>query len=160
MTTEIAREKILNEISKLLISCKSDREIIEQLEIPSSTYYNYKRQLHQQAVESIKTQNVQDFALYIDQLSERLKTIYNHVLQRITDSHRTSNRELSNLCGLSVELAYKILEVERQRYEIVFNKKSLPTGTPELIDESDIVNDGAFDEAGDHIKSTDAHPLV
>jgi ACT domain-containing protein len=157
---EIHQEKLLS-IRQLLVQCYADHEIIEKLSMPRSTFYKYKAALHAESLQNMKQQNLTDYGLYVDQLIDRLKLIFHYVSLRIADQSRISNRDLSTLSAEAKNLSYDIMQLEKQRYNIIFpDKKELP-GQPALIYESnDSEDDGAFDSSGDHIKSTDRNPIV
>jgi hypothetical protein len=163
MVTEEFRQSTLNQISKLLVSCKSDKAIMEELKIPFATYYRYKRQLTDECVKNIKSQRVEDYALSLQTLEDRLKSILEPLLVRLNDSSRISNRDMATISSIAKELAFTLQECDKQKYSIMFNKKELQqTDTPALIDsdsESEI-DPEAYDQDGVHYRSTDKDPIV
>ena len=158
MVTEEFRQSTLNQISKLLVSCRTDKSIMEELKIPFATYYRYKRKLTDECVKNIKDQRVEDYALSLQTLEDRLKSILEPLLVRLNDSSRISNRDMATISSIAKELAFTLQECDKQKYSIMFNKKELQQKeTPELIDQDD---PDACDEDGEHVKSTDSNPIV
>jgi hypothetical protein len=150
---EEIRQTTLNDINRLLTECLTDKQIMQQLDIPKSTYYKYKATLHKEAVEDIRNQRLEDIALHAELLSNRLKAILQPLLVRINKSQdldsKISNRDLGSIAQIAKEIAEYIHEVELQRYHVIFKDKQLQEKQPELTDHSD---------SGDI--STDENPIV
>jgi hypothetical protein len=167
MVTEEFRQSTLNQISKLLVSCRTDKAIMEELKIPFATYYRYKRKLTDECVQNIKSQRMEDYALSLQTLEDRLKSILEPLLVRLNDSSRISNRDMATISSIAKELAFTLQECEKQKYSIMFpDKKQLDNqGAPALIDDSEIDAESdpdayGLDEHGDHTRSTDLNPIV
>jgi hypothetical protein len=167
MVTEDFRQSTLNQISKLLVSCRTDKAIMEELKIPFATYYRYKRKLTDECVQNIKSQRMEDYALSLQTLEDRLKSILEPLLVRLNDSSRISNRDMATISSIAKELAFTLQECEKQKYGIMFpDKKQLDNqGTPALIESEDPEDDGAFSidpDTGEriHSRSTDSNPIV
>jgi ACT domain-containing protein len=163
---EILQDKLLK-IREMLVQCYPDKQIIEELDMPRSTYYKYKAALHTESFQNMKNQNSTDYGLYVDQLIDRLKLIFHYVSLRISDTSRISNRDLSTLASEAKSISYNILELEKLKYNTVFPDKQLPApGQPALLESEELDSDKdmgmSYDqESGEyvHSKSTDANPI-
>jgi hypothetical protein len=152
-------QKRLNKINQYLIEGYTDKEIYSMLQIPSSTYYNYKRQLHAEAAERFKEQRLDDLALHYDELKDRWTQLFRIGMEKINQSSKETMNPSKDVAGLFREI--KILSKDicdlkvntnialhtQKRLPGADTTKSLPGVTdPEAEDEPD--------------KSTDENPIV
>jgi hypothetical protein len=118
-------QQIINEIGKMLSTGKPDREIMEQLQIKRSQYYEYKSKLFQQSAELFNRFNDENRASLIYQkelLSERLTRLYKQAeldLMQNTPIEGSNNRASIYLAAQNI--AINIFKLESEGLRILAN---------------------------------------
>jgi DNA-directed RNA polymerase specialized sigma subunit len=93
-------QQLINEMRKMLSDGRSDREIMEKLQIKWSQYYNYKAKLFHQSgelFERLSEQHRDSLIYHKELLSERLNRLYRQAesdLTKITPLEGGNNRAL------------------------------------------------------------------
>jgi hypothetical protein len=89
--TNFRIQQIINDIGKMLSAGSLDREIMEQLQIKRSQYYEYKSRLFQQSAElfeRLNDQNTRSLIYHKELLSERLTRLYNQAELDLTQNRQ------------------------------------------------------------------------
>ena len=87
--TSFQIQQVINEIGKMLSAGKPDREIMEQLQIKRSQYYEYKSKLFQQSAElfdRFNDENRDSLIYQKETLSERLIRLYKQAESDLTQN--------------------------------------------------------------------------
>ena len=87
--TSFQIQQVINEIGKMLSAGKPDREIMDQLQIKRSQYYEYKSKLFQQSAElfdRFNDENRDSLIFHKELLSERLTRLYNRAELELTQN--------------------------------------------------------------------------
>ena len=124
--TSFRIQQLINEIGKLLSAGKLDREIMEQLQIKRSQYYEYKSRLFQQSAELFNRFNDENRASLIYQkelLSERLTRLYKQaeldLTQNIIIEGGSNNR--ASIYLVAQNIAINIFKLESEGLRILAN---------------------------------------
>ena len=137
--TSFRIQQIINEIGKMLSAGKPDREIMEQLHIKRSQYYEYKSRLFQQSAELFDrlTDQNRDLLIYHKELlSERLTRLYKQAELDLTQNtliEGGSNNRASTYIAAQ-NIAINIFKLESEGLRILANGqgrqlRGLPTHT-------------------------------
>jgi hypothetical protein len=123
--TSFRTQQLVNEIGKLLSAGRLDREIMEELQIKRSQYYEYKSKLYQQSAELFDRFNDEnrDSLIYQKELlSERLTRLYKQAefdLVQNTITEGGNNRASIYLAAQNI--AINILKLESEGLRILAN---------------------------------------
>ncbi len=123
--TSFQIQQVISEIGKMLSAGKPDREIMEQLQIKRSQYYEYKSKLFQQSAELFNRFNDENRASLIYQkelLSERLTRLFNQAeldLTQNTPIEGGNNRASIYLAAQNI--AINIFKLESEGLRILVN---------------------------------------
>ena len=101
------------EIEHRICEGRTDREIMDELDIKERTFYYYKEKLYQQSAEiqAEKTKDVLAFEMQI--LKDRLSRIYRHLDQRVT-AENVKDRDLIEIVPLACNIAETIFQLEKE----------------------------------------------
>ena len=116
---------LINQIGKMLSVGRSDREIMEELQIKRSQYYEYKSKLFQQSAElfdRLNDQNRDSIIYHKELLSERLTRLYKQAELDVTQNtlaESGSNRASIYLAAQNI--AINILKLESEGLRILAN---------------------------------------
>ena len=91
MSDDPVVQERLNKINQYSIQGYTDREIYSMLEIPASTYYNYKKQLQKESAERFKEQRLEDLAHHYDELYDRYSQMYRIGMDKLAQAKETMN---------------------------------------------------------------------
>ena len=137
--TSFRIQQLINEIGKLLSAGKLDREIMEELRIKRSQYYEYKSKLFQQSAElfdRLTDQNRDSLIYHKELLSERLIRLYKQAESDLTQNTLieggSNNRASIYLAAQNI--AINIFKLENEGLRILANgqgrqMRGLPTYT-------------------------------
>lgn len=136
--TSFRIQQIINDIGKMLSAGKLDREIMEELQIKRSQYYEYKSKLYQQSAELFDRFNDEnrDSLIYQKELlSERLTRLYKRAesdLAQTSPAEGSNNRASIYLAAQNI--AINILKLESEGLRILADGqgrqlRGLPTYT-------------------------------
>ena len=123
--TSFQIQQVINEIGKMLSAGKPDREIMEQLHIKRSQYYEYKSKLFQQSAElfdGFNDENRDSLIYQKELLSERLIRLFNQAeldLTQNTSPQGGNNRASTYLAAQN--LAINIFKLESEGLRILAN---------------------------------------
>ena len=123
--TSFRIQQLINEIGKLLSAGKLDREIMEELRIKRSQYYEYKSRLFQQSGElfdRFNDQNRDSLIYHKEILSERLTRLYKQAELDLTQNtiiEGGNNRASIYLAAQNI--AINIFKLESEGLRILAN---------------------------------------
>jgi hypothetical protein len=121
--TSFRIQQLVNEIGKMLSAGRLDREIMEELQIKRSQYYEYKAKLYQQSEELFDRFNDEnrDSLIYQKELlSERLTRLYKRAesdLAQTSPAEGSNNRASIYLAAQNI--AINILKLESEGLRIL-----------------------------------------
>jgi hypothetical protein len=119
--TRFQIQQVINEIGKMLSTGKPDREIMEQIQIKRSQYYEYKSKLFQQSAElfdRFNDENRDSLIYQKEMLSERLTRLYNLAeleLSQNTSPQGGNSRASIYLAAQNIAINIFKLEIEGVR---------------------------------------------
>ena len=123
--TSFRIQQLINEIGKMLSAGKLDREIMEELQIKRSQYYEYKSRLFQQSAElfdRLNDQNRDSLIYHKELLSERLTRLYKQAELDLTQNtliEGGNNRASIYLAAQNI--AINIFKLESEGLRILAN---------------------------------------
>jgi hypothetical protein len=123
--TSFRIQQLINEIGEMLSAGKLDREIMEQLQIKRSQYYEYKSRLFQQSTElfdRLSDQNGDSLIYHKELLAERLTRLYNQAASDLTQNTQlegSNNRAAIYLAAQNI--AINIFKLESEGLRILAN---------------------------------------
>ena len=136
--TSFQIQQVINEIGKMLSAGKPDREIMEQLQIKRSQYYEYKSRLFQQSAElfdRFNDQNRESLIYHKELLSERLIRLYKQAESDLTqNTHTEGGNSRASIYLAAQNIAINIFKLENEGLRILANgqgrqMRGLPTYT-------------------------------
>jgi biotin operon repressor len=136
--TSFRIQQLINEIGKMLSAGKLDREIMDELQIKRSQYYEYKSKLFQQSADLFDRFNDKNRGSLIYQkelLSERLTRLYKQAELDLTQSSPAEGGNTRASIYLAAQnIAINILKLESEGLRILANGqgrqlRGLPTYT-------------------------------
>ena len=116
--TRFQIQQLINEIGKMLSDGRPDREIMEELQIKRSQYYEYKSKLLQQSADLFKRlneQNENSLIYHKELLSERLTRLYKQAESDLTQNTNTeggNNKASTYLAAQNIAINIFKLEIE------------------------------------------------
>jgi hypothetical protein len=109
----------------MLSAGKPDREIMEQLQIKRSQYYEYKSKLFQQSAElfdQLNDQNRESLIYHKELLSERLTRLYKRAELDLTQNTSTdSGNKRASIYLVAQNIATNIFKLESEGLRILAN---------------------------------------
>lgn len=115
---KVEQEAELNLIYGLLCQGLGDRQIIEQLGIPSGTFYWYKHKLHERAAKQFAKQDYSDIALHKEILREKLANIYSLCMKKLESATNTDKgennptRDFAGTAAIAQEVALNMFKLD------------------------------------------------
>jgi hypothetical protein len=146
--TSFRIQQLVNEIGKMLSAGRLDREIMEELQIKRSQYYEYKSKLFQQSAELFDRFNYEnrDSLIYQKELlSERLTRLYKRAeldLTQSTPAEGGNNRASIYLAAQNI--AINILKLESEGLRILANGQGRQLRGFESCNETRSINEAAL----------------
>jgi hypothetical protein len=123
--TNFRIQQIINDIGKMLSAGSLDREIMEQLQIKRSQYYEYKSRLFQQSgelFERLNDQNEYSLIYHKELLSERLTRLYKQAELDLTqNSHAEGGVNRASIFLAAQNIAINIFKLESEGLRILAN---------------------------------------
>ncbi|MGC2308622.1 MAG: hypothetical protein WA461_09470 [Nitrososphaeraceae archaeon] len=118
-------QQLINEIGKMLSAGRPDREIMEQLHIKKSQYYEYKIKLFEQSAElfnRLNDKNRDSLIYHKELLSERLIRLYNQVELDLTRNIYTeSGNNRASIYLAAQNIAINVFKLESEGLRILAN---------------------------------------
>ena len=154
--TSFQIQQVINEIGKMLSAGKPDREIMEQLQIKRSQYYEYKSKLFQQSSELFDRLNERqkDSLIYHKELlSERLTRLFNQAELDLTqNSYREGGNNRASIYLAAQNIAINIFKLESEGLRILANGQGRPLRNLEAYNERRGVDPAAIQKKRDEIE--------
>jgi hypothetical protein len=123
--TSFRIQQLINEIGKMLSAGRPDREIMEQLHIKKSQYYEYKIKLFEQSAElfnRLNDKNRDSLIYHKELLSERLIRLYNQAGLDLTQSNLAENgSNRASIYLVAQNIATNIFKLESEGLRILAN---------------------------------------
>lgn len=123
--TSFRIQQLINEIGKLLSAGRLDREIMGELQIKRSQYYEYKSKLFQQSAELFDRFNDEnrDSLIYQKELlSERLTRLYKRAELDLTQSNQAEGgNNRASIYLVAQNIATNIFKLESEGLRILAN---------------------------------------
>jgi hypothetical protein len=123
--TSFRIQQLVNEIGKMLSAGRLDREIMEELQIKRSQYYEYKSKLYQQSAElfdRFNDENRDSLIYQKDLLSERLTRLYKQAeLDLIQSTPAKGGNNRASIYLAAQNIAINILKLESEGLRILAN---------------------------------------
>lgn len=123
--TNFRIQQIINDIGKMLSAGRLDREIMEQLQIKRSQYYEYKFRLFQQSgelFEQLNNQNKCSLIYHKELLSERLTRLYKQAeLDLMQNKPAEGGINRASIYFAAQNIAINIFKLESEGLRILAN---------------------------------------
>jgi hypothetical protein len=157
--TSFRIQQLINEIGKMLSTGRPDREIMEQLQIKRSQYYEYKSKLFQQSAElfdRFTDQNSDSIIYHKELLSERLTRLYKQAELDLTQNtlpEGGNNRASIYLAAQNI--AINIFKLENEGLRVLANGQGRQLRGLEVYNERRGVDAAAIQKKRDEIEYED-----
>jgi hypothetical protein len=155
--TSFRIQQLINEIGKMLSAGKLDREIMEELHVKRSQYYEYKSKLFQQSAElfdRFKDENRDSLIYHKEVLSERLTRLYKQAELDLTQNTLIegggNNRASTYLAAQNI--AINIFKLESEGLRILANGQGRQLRGLEAYKERRGVSPAAIQKKRDEIE--------
>lgn len=123
--TKFQIQRLIDEIGKLLSDGKPDREIMEQLQIKRSQYYEYKSKLFQESgklFDRFNKEHRDSLIFHKELLSERLTRLYKQAELDLTQSTLAENgSNKASIYLVAQNIATNIFKLESEGLRILAN---------------------------------------
>jgi hypothetical protein len=154
--TSFQIQLVINEIGKMLSAGKPDREIMEQLQIKRSQYYEYKSKLFKQSGELFERLNERqkDSLIYHKELlSERLTRLFNQAELDLTqNASPQSGNNRASIYLAAQNIAINIFKLESEGLCVLANEQGRQLRGIEAYNEKRGVDLAAIQKRKDEIE--------
>jgi hypothetical protein len=127
----------MNEIGRLLSLGLSDMEIMQKMNVPTRTYYWYRRRLFEQHGQAFKRMSPEDLAFHIDTYRTRMGKTASKLEASLNIAMRSTDpmifREIAPIANILQNISINLLKLESESIAVARN--GLPTeyrGHPQL----------------------------
>jgi hypothetical protein len=108
-------EYTLMEIEHRICQGRTDKEIMDELDIRERTFYYYKEKIYQLSAEVQSKKNTAEvLAFEMQILKDRLSRMYRHLDERITATENMRARDLVKIVSVACDIAKAIFQLEKE----------------------------------------------